>query len=121
MAYLPCLLGPHKHKGRNVNLYFGIARQGEMERRSGRACVLHWGEIERDLAQFEVDSDSGTLSDPTSEGLCFTCFKPVDKSRCQVFVTAYPAKDERKDYWAAIHSTCDLNARLRQSTRSELA
>lgn len=112
MAYLPCHIGPHTHRARNVNLYMGIARASQMERRSGRVCPPHWREIEGSLAQFEIHPDSGTLSDPGSEGLCFSCLQPVGESGYQVFVTAYPSKDERKDYWASVHTECDITARL---------
>jgi len=112
MAYLPCFIGPHTHRGRNTNVYLGIARGMDIERRSGRVCTTHWGEIERSLAQFELDPDRGTLSDPAAEWLCFACLEPVDEIGYQVFVTAYPAKDERKDYWARVHMHCDLAAKV---------
>jgi len=119
MAYLPCLIGPHRHRGRNSNVYLAIAREIEIERRSGRVCGVHWYEIERSLAQFEVDPDSGALCDPTSEGLCFSCLKPVRESGYQLFITSYPAKNERKDYWSRIHPLCDLPDMVRTMARPQ--
>jgi hypothetical protein len=112
MAMLPCIKGPHKHPGRNVNVYCGDISQGVSTRSSGRFCLPHWNEIQRRLDQFEVDPDSGALSDPSVEGLCISCAKPVDESGRQLFITSYPAKDDRKDYWSRIHDLCPSPLKL---------
>jgi len=109
MAYLPCSMGKHRHPGRNTNLYVGVLSHGDPLRGSGRLCPVHWREVQNSLSQFEVDTESGTLSDPSFEGLCLTCLKPVHEGGSQVFLTSYPAKNERKDYWARLHESCDLD------------
>jgi len=106
MAMLPCMKGPHKHTGRNVNVYCGDINQGVSTRSSGRFCCAHWNEIERRLHQFEVDPDSGALSLPQNDGLCLACGEPVTEGSRQLFITSYPTKDDRKDYWARIHELC---------------
>jgi len=112
MAYLPCDVESHRHTGRNVNVYLGLIGPDGSERKSGRFCGTHWNEIQRGLHQFEVDPGSGTLSDPSSDGLCLACFKPVTEFGWQVFITSYPAKNDRKDYWARVHSGCTMSIPL---------
>jgi hypothetical protein len=108
MAVLPCQVGFHQHRLRNVNVYASWYVGSMTQRHSARFCPGHWSEIESGLSQFEVDTDSGALSDPTCEGLCLTCLKPVTEGSGQVFLTSYPTKDQRKDYWARIHTGCNL-------------
>jgi hypothetical protein len=112
MAMLPCITGPHKHRDRNVNVYCGDISAGVSTRSSGRFCLAHWNEIERRLHQFELDPTSGALSDPSVEWFCISCAKPVDESGRQLFVTSYPTKDDRKDYWARIHAGCSSPVKL---------
>ena len=116
MAYLPCFVGPHTHRGRNVNVYLGLIGRTLSERKSGRFCSTHWGEIERRLTQFEVDPDSGALSDSTAEGICLSCLKPTDELCRQVFLTCYPAQNERKDYWTRVHDDCAVPLKLELKT-----
>jgi hypothetical protein len=39
---------------------------------------------------------------------CLTCSQPLTEVGWQLFITAYPTQDERKDYWARIHTDCRL-------------
>jgi len=119
MAVLPCKVGMHPHRFRNVNVYAGWFVGPTTQRLSGRYCPPHWNEIERSLAQFEVDADRGTLGDPSAEGLCLTCLKPVEELGGQVFLTSYPAKDQRKDYWARVHVSCNLPGPLAGTMNSQ--
>jgi hypothetical protein len=32
--------------------------------------------------------------------------EPLEKTGVQIFITCYPAKDERKDYWFQVHYEC---------------
>jgi len=108
MAGQPCKVGMHIHRGRNVNVYVNLYWHGVTQRALGRFCGPHWAEIERGLAEFEVDPDGSTVSDSQLEGLCFACLEPRDKPFGQAFITSYPAKNERKDYWASVHEGCYL-------------
>lgn len=108
MALLPCDFGPHRNIGRNTTLYAGLGSGGFMERHSWRLCARHWNEIHVGLTQFEVDPESGALSSGAEARLCLACLEPVNELGRQLFVTSYPAKDQRKDYWAHIHDDCSL-------------
>jgi len=108
MAVLPCQVGFHPHPYRNVNVYAGWFVGPTESRHRARYCPAHWDEIHSGLSKFEVDPDSLTLGDPTSQGLCITCGEPVTEGLGQVFVTSYPSKNQRKDYWARIHVGCNL-------------
>jgi len=79
-----------------------------MERHSWRLCSRHWQEVEIGLANFEVDPESGATRAATDERLCVTCVKPVDELGRQLFVTCYPAQNQRKDYWSRIQDDCSL-------------
>jgi hypothetical protein len=118
MAVLPCKVGMHPHPYRNVNCYVGHFVGPTAQRYSGRYCPGHWDEIQSGLAQFEVDPERLTLSDSTSQGLCLTCLEPVDEFGGQVFITSYPAKNQRKDYWARVHVACFLPQLLRDTVNS---
>lgn len=108
MALLPCDFGPHRNLGRNITVYFGAGSGGFMERHSWRLCSRHWDEIHVGLAQYEVDPESGAISTSTTQALCLTCSEPVNELGRQIFVTSYPAQNDRKDYWSKIHDDCSL-------------
>lgn len=108
MALLPCAFGPHRNLGRNIAVYLGLVRGQAANRHSWRVCLRHWQEIHVGLAKFEVNSESGALSTATDESFCLTCGEPVDESGWQLFVTAYPAQDQREDYWTKLHDGCSL-------------
>lgn len=106
MAYLPCDVGQHWNPGRNINVYLGLLGDGPDLRRSGRLCEGHWREIEPDLAQLEVCPEDPAGTFDFQSFVCPSCSKPVDKLGIRAFITAYPAKDDRKDYWANVHTEC---------------
>lgn len=108
MAFLPCDIGPHRNLGRNVSLYASVGTGIHMDRWSWRLCLRHWDEIEVGLAQYKVDPDSGAVSTATDERLCLACGQPVDEGGRQVFVTCYPAQNNREDYWSRIHDEHSL-------------
>lgn len=112
MAFLPCMQGPHRTPTRNVNVYVGVLGPETADRTSFRLCLDHWNSIEHDLAEFEVDPVDLTGSPGGYSSKCVTCLQPADEVRRQVFVTAYPAKNERKDYWGKLHDPCRLPFQL---------
>jgi hypothetical protein len=82
-----------------------------MQRWKLRLCAIHAATIQEDLAQYKVlpeDAATGLLNGTPTE--CLSCNEPVDHLGVQLFVTGYPANDQREDYWANIHETCSLPA-----------
>lgn len=108
MAYMPCDVGRHFNPGRNVNAYFARGSGSVMDRWNLRLCPGHWSEYQRDLAEFEVDPANTALSSFSANDTCLTCSEPVGEGGDQLFVTSYPTKQERKDYWARVHHDCNL-------------
>jgi len=108
MAIFPCDIGRHKHNGKNVNCYVGIISNEAPERWSTRLCDFHWGEIEPHLAKYEVLVDNLTLGDRFPTDWCASCGHPIDEGGRQLFITSYPPKQDRKDYWLHIHDECTV-------------
>jgi len=119
VAYLPCTNGAHVHRGRNANVYVTILSGNEDVRRSGRVCPVHWAEINSWLSKHEVDPITGAARVSVDEMLCISCEQPVTERGRQLFSTCYPAKNERKDYWARICDTCSLPAPIQAGTTPE--
>jgi hypothetical protein len=108
MAMLPCDNGYHRTLGRNTNVYIGVIGDSDPQRWSLRLCDLHWGEIEPHLAKYEVLVEDPTFSVRALPDWCASDGEPIHERGRQVFVTAYPPKQGRKDYWLHIHESCTL-------------
>lgn len=79
-----------------------------------RFCATHADLVDQDLSEFEVP----TVLDTTGAAYaafanCLSCRQPVNGTSWQVFVTGYPAQDERKDYWGQLHVDHQLPEYLR--------
>lgn len=108
MARFPCSLGPHRNVGRNYTLYFHLYGGGLNEDSRIRLCGEHIALAQDDLAQFEIDPDSGAMRNLGSDANCLTCGKPVDERGWQVSVTSYEPNNQCKDYGASLHTDCRL-------------
>jgi hypothetical protein len=110
MAMLPCTACGHKTPFRNAGLYCHLWNSGVQQDFRLRLCPTHLTAFEYDLAKYELSplDDTGSVVNTPTE--CFTCGKPVGQTDWHVSVTAYPAKDQRKDYWARLHTDCRLPA-----------
>jgi len=106
MAYFPCNVGPHYNPGKNYLVYPALAQGDEIVRKRLRLCAAHLHVVQDDLAQYEVLPEHATASRWDTGADCFSCRKPIDQNAWDFFVTAYPTKDERKDYWAKVHESC---------------
>jgi len=106
MAIYPCEVGPHAHRTRNILVYAGfLTPDGDMRSRA-RVCQLHWRTVEPHLVQFEVTDELPTAGNQVSIAPCATCGEPVAERGTQLFITAYPTQNDRKDYWLQVHDTC---------------
>lgn len=117
MAFFPCDVGPHKNPGRNMNMYIGLLSDRDPLRYGLRLCQGHWGEIEPHLAEYEVLIDNATNTAWGTTSWCATCGEPIEESGGQVFVTCYPSKNDRKDYWLQVHSSCPIPKFLPPQTK----
>jgi len=117
MAFFPCDFGPHPNrKGRNQNLYVGVVSGEDATRWSLRLCQIHFADVQEHLAQFEVvwtDDAAGFFGAVHS---CLACLQPAGEVDWQLFVSSYPANNERKDYWAKLHINCEVPAYLKEPT-----
>jgi hypothetical protein len=117
MAFAPCDVGPHRHSGPNRGHYIAVVKGDSADRWSLRICDGHLADVEKHLAQFEVsftDDATGFNGAPTS---CLTCLEPTNEVDWELFITGYPAKNERKDYWSKLHVNCRLPLILRKPAR----
>lgn len=108
MARFPCSVGPHRNLGRAYTAYFHMYGGGVNEDSRIRLCAEHVALVQNDLAQFEVDPESGTMRTLGMDTHCLTCGKPVGKGDWQVSVTCYEPNNECKDYGASLHTDCRL-------------
>lgn len=106
MAIYPCDVGNHSHARKNIHVYASfVTRDGDLRSRL-RLCDLHWRAVQPDLAKHEVFEDGGLASDHGMGTPCPTCGEVLQEPLAQLFVTAYPSKDDRKDYWLRVHEAC---------------
>lgn len=108
MALRPCDDGAHRHPLRNSYYYLALVGPADESRRRLRLCPSHSLQIQNDLSEYEVDPVNGALRIPDNEARCFSCHQPALQGCWNVFVTGYPAKDEREDYWTRVHIDCSL-------------
>lgn len=108
MAFLPCSVGPHANPFRNSLFY--VARGGglDMFRFRLRLCPGHRAVVQDNLAQYKVTPDDVALGWNDAPSECFACGQPIAELGDQMFVTGYPAQNEREDYWFRIHRDCSL-------------
>lgn len=104
----PCDVGEHRAPGAQIGLYPARLDAGGEARRKLRLCQRHWSEIEPCLAQYEVLEDGRVAGDLDALTVCPTCLKPLDEALAQIFVTSYPTKNDRKDYWFQVHQDCSV-------------
>lgn len=108
MALLPCSRGPHRNLLRNSNYYVAFGSGADLGRWLLRLCPTHAAVVNDNLAEYEVLPDDLTVGADGPAADCLTCGEPITEAGAQLFVTAYPAKNERKDYWASVHENCRL-------------
>lgn len=99
-----CNFGPHFWPRKKHLFYVGWGKGGDFKRYRLRFCADHTAIVDEYLSQFEVgpiETTRGGLDDGVVN--CLSCCQPIDEIGWQVFVTAYPAQDERKDYWGGLH------------------
>lgn len=78
-----------------------------------RFCTPHALLVDEHLAENELSPTIGAVSTPyTRYTKCLACREPTGEVDWQVFITGYPAQDERKDYWGCLHVGCTLPAFL---------
>lgn len=112
MAFFPCSVGPHAHRSPNHLCYVAVGSGADFRRHRVRLCPSHWARVDDYLAKFEAPTVDDTGSWPGVGSDCIACGEPTFEPRWQVFITAYPAKDERKDYWSYLHVDCQLPKEL---------
>lgn len=96
---------PRKKRLYYVSWGLGI----DYKRHRLRFCDEHCAIVEENLLEFEVGAQVRALRSRDRTTIqCFSCGKPVSDPCWQVFITGYPAQDERKDYWGGLHVDCAL-------------
>src|SRR5262245_57292560 len=109
MALYPCDFEHHWYPGPQRAFYVAYGKAQDFRRWKLRLCGVHAADIHEYLAEFELGTVENTARRPGAYvTYCLACREPVGEVGWQVYVTGYPAKDERKDYWAGIHPDCRL-------------
>jgi len=104
MGMYPCDVKNHRYKGAQQTIYPAIVCGTEQSRRKLRLCPGHFEMLEDTLEErtnnAQVDFDS------TDAVACLICRKAVADSEYQFFATVYAKGQERRDFWAVLHSEC---------------
>lgn len=103
--YVPtCDYGPHFWPRKKHLFYVSWGQANDYKRHRLRFCVEHTPVVEEYLSEFEISAHEPTGSS-WNHGVvhCLSCGEPVEEIGWQVFITGYPAQDQRKDYWAGLH------------------
>lgn len=102
MSLLNCDHCGARAPGRLRGVYVALGQLGTFDRYKLRLCSLHFASVENHLSEYEVmpvDEATRPLG-PSSK--CLSGGEPLIDTGWQFFVTAYPADDQRKDYWGYI-------------------
>lgn len=108
MAMLPCTATMHAHPRRNAGVYVHLWNGGVQHDFRLRLCAGHLTMFENDLAKYELVSVDDTSAIIAAPSQCFACQKPALETDWHLSITAYPAKDQRKDYWTRLHNGCRM-------------
>ena len=104
-----CSFSDHFWPRKKRLYYVGWGSGNNFQRYRLRFCDPHAAVVEEYLSEFEVGSLDGTAGHSDLVVVeCLACRQPIHEIGWQVFVTGYPAQDERKDYWGGLHADCQL-------------
>jgi hypothetical protein len=120
MAFFPCARGHANPRSKNYHWYCSYGSGIELSRITLRLCEIHSLDVQEYLAKLElmpIDPTAGVAGDDTR---CIACRKPTGQGDWQVFITGYPPKQEREDYWSKLHTTCAMPSILTQIYRAEV-
>lgn len=108
MSHLPCTACQRRTPWRNSGIYLHQWGAGPQTDYRLRLCPQHLTAFQNDLSKHEVAWADDAVSVVNTPSECFSCGKPVSEVDWHLSVTAYPAKDQRKDYWSRLHIDCTL-------------
>lgn len=109
MAQLPCTACQRRHPmQRNAGVYCHLWNNGIQHDFRLRLCPRHLTMFQDNLAKYELVSVDDTTSIIATPSQCFACSKPTLETDWHFSITAYPAKDQRKDYWTRLHVDCEI-------------
>lgn len=117
MALFPCDRHGSRQYGPNFGTYVAIGSGFDLERYYLRLCTVHARELQSRLDKFKLDPDGYTVSNNRRAPACPTCGNVVDEIGRQLFVTHYPTKHDREDYWSQLHEDCPVPDILRKPDR----
>lgn len=120
MAPRQCQAEGHVNLGRSILTYVRLSLGEVQNRYRLRFCPRHNAAVQEDLSQFKVDPDSGALSGGDAlMTQCFSCRQPIGESDWYLYVTSYPTKNEREDYWSRLHVNCSIGPLLERGSYAE--
>jgi hypothetical protein len=108
MALFPCYMGQHRYRGPACHFYPAVVLGGRANRQHQRVCPDHLEQLLDTLSAYEIETDEATTTWTEMTFLCWSCGKPVEQDPAQIFVTAYPRNEERRDFWLQCHAACAI-------------
>lgn len=110
MTYLPiCGWDGHVWPRKKHLFYLAWGEGQNFKRYRLRFCGPHAALVDEYLAENELAPSIGAIGTADARySNCLSCRKPVGEVGWQVFITGYPAQDQRKDYWGRLHVGCQL-------------
>jgi hypothetical protein len=104
MALYPCDVEPHRYPGPQQTVYPAIVQGSDAVRRRLRLCPHHFRDA---IARLEERAQSAQIDFFDARPLqCLVCQTEVSDSPWQFFATTYAKDEDRKDWWALLHSDC---------------
>jgi len=106
MARFPCALHQGRFTGPAAYWYPAVLSGSDSVRARLRVCTA-CSETMLAFVDKALDETTGeTDVEQEFEALCAWCSLPVGSPRNAAFVTAYPVRDQRRDWFGVVHLDC---------------
>lgn len=115
MASSPCTVCGQRFLGRATYFYPAVLKEAGPERQTLKLCPRHAKNVLNNLHDAtELRVDTGVFESRDWD-ICLICGGDASQQMSSVYITCYPAKDERQDFWGFGCPSCapsDLIATL---------
>lgn len=111
MALSPCSICNRLYRGAAQHAYPALVGPVESYGSKLRLCPADFDLVIGKFEDHEMEAQDGLFDDGRLPP-CVACEMPVDPDEAwQFFATTYARADERRDWWAPVHSRCVQNCR----------
>lgn len=104
MAMYPCDVNDRRYNGPQQTIYPAIVDGLMNTRRKLRLCPTHFDAYMETLSTRANNAQLEFEAEPKVR--CISCGQEAEGAKYAFFATAYAAKADRVDFWAAVHEAC---------------